>query len=258
MENNEILSRLMADGQPTSSTPTETAPVAAKPVDSDLSLSTARVVAVRYKVFSMVLLLVSALLLLYAILPSWDALSVVRGQLSAQKQTIQEFTAKKKIYEDNVAFINLIQKSESAISDCVNQRINCATLDTKIKDNFAFARSFLLLSDLHDAKMEVNEKTLLKNINEYLLGKSVSSVENISLGKSELVEGNLYSLPITLRVEFPDKDKLFAFIDRVDKQIPNTEAVRVLYKLDEVSYDIMNYNDVQTVDLSLQAFYYQQ
>jgi hypothetical protein len=106
--------------------------------------------------------------------------------------------------------------------------------------------------------MEVNEKTLLKNINEYLLGKSVSSVENISLGKSELVEGNLYSLPITLRVEFADKDKLFAFIDRVDKQIPNTEAVRVLYKLDEVSYDIMNYNDVQTVDLSLQAFYYQQ
>jgi hypothetical protein len=131
-------------------------------------------------------------------------------------------------------------------------------LDTKIKDNFALARSFLLLSDLHDSKMEVNEKTLLKNINEYLLGKSVSSVQNISLGKPELVLGNLYSLPIQLRVEFSDKDKLFAFIDRVDKQIPNTEAVRVLYKLDEVSYDIMHYNEVQTVDLSLNAFYYQQ
>jgi len=152
----------------------------------------------------------------------------------------------------------LVQKSESAITDCVNQRVGCANLDTKIKDNFALARSFLLLSDLHDSKMEINEKTLLKNINEYLLGKSVSSVQNISLGKSELVLGNLYTIPVTLRVEFNDKDSLFAFIDRVDKQIPSTESLRVLYKLDEVSYDIMHYNESQTVDLTLHAFYYQQ
>ena len=52
MENNEILSRLMADGQP--STP-EAKPVTAV-VEEDLGLSTARVVAVRYKVSAFILL----------------------------------------------------------------------------------------------------------------------------------------------------------------------------------------------------------
>ena len=61
-----------------------------------------------------------------------------------------------------------------------------------------------------------------------------------------------------MRVEFPDKDTLFAFINRVDKEIPTSESLRVLYKLDEVSYDIMHYNESQTVDLTLHAFYYQQ
>ena len=255
MENSEILSRLMADGQPTTS---ESAPVATSVIEQDLSLSTARVVAVRYKLFAMIFFLLSVIVILYAVFPSWDALQGVRSQLATQQQTIQEFSIKKKVYEADAAFIKLIQSSESAITNCVNQRIGCANLDPKIKDNFALARSFLLLSDLHDSKMEVNEKTLLKNINEYLLGTSVSSVQNISLGKPELILWNLYSLPISLRVEFTDKDKLFAFIDRVDKQIPSAESLRVLYKLDEVSYDIMHYNEVQTVDLSLQAFYYQQ
>jgi hypothetical protein len=106
--------------------------------------------------------------------------------------------------------------------------------------------------------MEINEQTLLKNINEYLLAGDSSSVQNISFGTPELIQGNLHSVPVQMRVEFPDKDTLFAFINRVDKEIPTSESLRVLYKLDEVSYDIMHYNESQTVDLSLHAFYYQQ
>jgi hypothetical protein len=73
MENNEILSRLMADGQQTTSSVVETSPVSTV-VEHDLSLSTARVVAVRYKVFSFVLLLLVVLVFLYGVLPSWDNL----------------------------------------------------------------------------------------------------------------------------------------------------------------------------------------
>lgn len=260
MENNELLSRLMADGQPTASTSSSepVVSVQSSQKDEDLWLSTARVTAVRYKLLSMILFVLGIVISLYAILPSWDALQSVRGQLATQAQTIDAFAAKKQWYEADATFIKLIQSSESAIAACVNDRLGCANLDPKIKENFALVRSFLLLSDLRDTKMEVNEKTLLRNINEYLLGKSNSSVQNISFGKAELVEGNLYSIPIQLRVEFVNKDKLFSFIDRVDKQVPTSETVRVLYKLDEVSYDIMNYNESQVVDLSLQAFYYQQ
>lgn len=255
MENNEILNRLLADGH---SSPSEPSSSVIPEVEQDLSLSTARVVAVRYKIFAMVLFVVSLIILLYAILPSWDSLQSVRSQLSTQDQTIQEFANKKKTYEVNSTFIKLIQSSESAIADCVNSRVGCANLDPKIKENFALARSFLLLSDLHDSKMEVNEKTLLKNINEYLLQNSSANVQNISFGASELIEGNLYSIPIQIRAEFTNKDQLFAFINRVDKEIPTSESLRVLYKLDEVSYDILHYNDAQSVDLSLQAFYYKQ
>lgn len=131
-------------------------------------------------------------------------------------------------------------------------------MDTGVKENFALARSFLLLSDLHDEKMKVNEKTLLKNINEYLLKGYTSNVEHISFGDPELIEGNLYSVPVQMRVQFDDKDTLFGFIDRVDKEIPSNNTLRVLYKLDEVSYDIMHYRESQSVDLALHAFYYQQ
>jgi hypothetical protein len=43
--------------------------------------------------------------------------------LSTQDQTIKEFTNKKKTIEANAAFISLVQKSESSITDCVNQRV---------------------------------------------------------------------------------------------------------------------------------------
>lgn len=254
MENNEILSRLMADGQPTTS---EVKPVTSV-VEEDLGLSTARVIAVRYKVSAFILLVLWIVVLLYAILPSLDSLQTVSAQVSAQQQTIDWFAAKKKTFEVNAAFVSLAQSSSTAIAQCVNSRIGCVNLDPKIKDNFALARSFLLLSDLYDSKMEINEQTLLKNINEYLLAGDSSSVQNISFGTPELIQGNLHSVPVQMRVEFPDKDTLFAFINRVDKEIPTSESLRVLYKLDEVSYDIMHYNESQTVDLSLHAFYYQQ
>lgn len=246
----------MADGQPveesTSSVVEDTVQ------EEDLDVSAARVEGVRYRVSVVIFLIAILLVVLYAVIPSWDRFQAVRDQLATQDKSLKEFDAKKQTYEKNLAFIALIQKSESDIADCVNNRVNCNSLDSGIKENFAFARSFLLLSDLNDPKMEINEKTLLRNINEYLLAKSSASVENISFGKSELVEGNLYSVPITIRAEFPSKDNLFAFIDRVDKQIPVNESVRVLYKLDEVSYDIMHYNESQSVDLSLHAFYYKQ
>ena len=170
---------------------------------------------------------------------------------------MQTFELTKKEIQTNTTFIGLIESSEASIIACVNNKEGCASIDTGIKQNFALSRSFLLLSDLHDEKMKINEKALLKNINEYLLKGYASNVENISFGDSELIEGNLYSVPVQIRVQFDDKDTLFGFIDRVDKEIPSNKSLRVLYKLDEVSYDIMNYREAQSVDLALHAFYYQ-
>lgn len=94
MENNDILSRLMADGQPNTSTVT-TEPLVSSVQDQDLGLSTARVISVRYKLLSLILLVLGIVVFLYAVIPSRDALQIVRSELATQNQTIDDFEAKK-------------------------------------------------------------------------------------------------------------------------------------------------------------------
>jgi hypothetical protein len=71
----------------------------------------------------------------------------------------------------------LIEAKEDNIISCVNYKTNCNNLDQDIRDNFGFARSYLLLNNLYDPKMEINEKIILANINEYLLKETVKSTE---------------------------------------------------------------------------------
>jgi hypothetical protein len=49
---------------------------------------------------------------------------------------------------------------------------------------------------------------------------------------------------------------LLSFVDNVEKRVLSDENYRVLYKIDKVNYDIVNYVTQQQVDIDLNAYYY--
>jgi hypothetical protein len=68
----------------------------------------------------------------------------------------------------------------------------------------------------------------------------------------------LYSIPIRLQASFENKDHLLSFIENVDKNVLESKSYRILYKIDEIGYDIMEYDQEQLVDIKIHAFYYQE
>ena len=122
-----------------------------------------------------------------------------------------------------------------------------------------FFRTYMLIDSLEWEKMRFNQKLVLKNINDFLL-KTVSW-----LGNGELLsitfwspvsvdsEYNLFRIPITLRVTFEHEEMLMSFLHNVEERVHLT--IPILYKIDSMNYDIVNYSQEQTVAITMNAYY---
>jgi len=62
-------------------------------------------------------------------------------------------------------------------------------------------------------------------------------------------------VPIRVNITFADKDSLLSFIDNAETNVLDDANYRILYKLDEVSYDIVKYTAEQKVDILMNAYY---
>jgi len=62
-------------------------------------------------------------------------------------------------------------------------------------------------------------------------------------------------VPIKVNITFENKDSLLSFIDNVETNVLDDANYRILYKLDEVSYDIVKYTAEQKVDILMNAYY---
>ncbi|MBU0627010.1 hypothetical protein KKG31_06575 [Patescibacteria group bacterium] len=135
-----------------------------------------------------------------------------------------------------------------------------------IRNNFGTARSYIQLGNLSTSKMLVDEKKILANINEYLTKQSSKDpavktstrngfLNSIVIGDPIEGLGILFSVPIRINITFTDKDALLSFIDNVEKNVLDDAQYRILYKLNEVSYDIVNYSDEQQVDILMNAYF---
>ena len=103
--------------------------------------------------------------------------------------------------------------------------------------------------------MPFDQKKILANINEYLL-RGASNQSNGVV--TSIIFGNLIPMdevkgvvmvPITLTVDFADKNGLLSFVYNVENTI--SPQFPMLYKINSINYDIVKYQENQTVNIEL-------
>ena len=255
-QNNQIIDRLLGEQQQKKS-----AHIDVFAEDSQVLITTSRVVSIRYRIYFIVLLLVLVIFGNNILLSAWDDYQSTKTEVSDIDFKTSTFDIKKLQSVADQKLIQKIEDQQANIISCLDTRTNCSEIDPALRTNFSFARSYIQLNNLTDPKMFVNEKILIANINEYLLRDPATKTKNglinkIAIGDPKQFFWNLFYVPLKLNITFDTKDALLSFIDNVEKRVLADPEYRVLYKIDKVNYDIANYTTQQQVDIDLNAYYY--
>lgn len=248
-----------------------TGPTATKTIDNQIGISQQlRFLDVKYKVYF--LIVVSIIILVYN--PIKNALSATRSQyqsLDAIDQTIEDTIDKQKQYEQLKTLFEMIDTNHDAIVTCINKQSDCDKIpDSLYPDQLDAVRAYLQLGSLDKAKMEVDESKILKNINEFLTQRNILSdqrnyngtVTSITIWKSSMIEkyDHIMQVPVRLTITFKDKQDLLTFLTNLENYIfvdsSSSLQSSILYRIEEIKYDIVNYQDTQDVDIQLSAYAY--
>ena len=247
-----------------------------------------RVVNAKYKVY-VIILIILATIVGTTYLP--DAKAKYDGAIAAHqnkeaqlanlKQTFSQYsqieTARKQVDTEKVTN-NIIKcvndSSKNEKDECINKIFtwDLAILSWQLNT----VVSYLQMGALDSEKMKIDEKKVLKNLDRYLTRNTPGeafSVQNgtiwgIQIWEPKVVkhievwEGNekrsfnLNSAPIEAEIVFENKDDLITFVDNIEQYIITEKEDRILYTIDEVSYDIMQYDEKQSTKVSLTAYYF--
>jgi hypothetical protein len=252
-------------------------------------LSLTRIAVTRYKVYIIILLILCTILWLKYTVNASKYYDTVQkqyetklSQLNGLKNNYSQLTQNKQEFES-------IQSSEKEVIKCVNEYINekklkerCSNLTWSLQNDLQSAISFIQLGSLSNQKMVIDEQKILRNLDQYLIRNEPNeldssrnwTIESIEIWEPEVIDwyneefvwhidtknndiaDTFHKLPISIQITFSDKDDLISFVDNIEQFIISEKEDRILYKIDEVSYDIMNFNQKQTTDLSLTAYYF--
>ena len=274
MENNEIMKRLLDDNNHNESQQ-RAIWARSKNKDEDLPISKIRVVTAKYKVY-IVLVLIFICVLLFEYIPdikksyNWkkDSYSQVQAQLRSVEDEIKKA-------ENNKQYLSEIKDNEESLKTCLNERNRdvCLSLpenwmvwewDEKQYD-FSVPLSYLQVHSLYSNKMPVDEKKVLKNLNEYLIKQDilwgtksrVGDILKISIWDPTSIKDNhFFSVPVNVTIEFKTVWDLTWFLYNVEKKLVDNWENRILYKIQSVSYDIIANDEPQVTDISMLAYYY--
>lgn len=229
-------------------------------------INKSRVTSLKYKLYLFLSLVWLYIVVSNFVLPAWDKLWEKKSSFQTLQTKVAEFDTRKKALEKDRDFINNISSNKNIIVSCLNQNQDCAKINSGLRSEFSIVRSYLQIWNLSSKKMVVNEKYILANINEYLIrnmqdgdvtNKKNWSIDRISIWEPVKFEWKLSYVPVRLNISFENKDYLLDFISNVERKILVDKDYRILYKIDQVSYDIVEYQDKQNVDVVLVAYYYQ-
>lgn len=231
--------------------------------DDEKFSSASRIVQVRYRFYAVWVALVILLLVFWFLLPGRDTYNAKKSEIQSARVTLESLEAREKQYQQSIWFLETVQKESSSIVNCVNIWENCDALPKEIQDRQKLARAFLLTNTMNETKMDVDERKIIESIDSYLVklepfanNSSVNGeIYNISIwDKKE--EWWLYVVPIQLEISFEDKSYLLSFINNIEKYVPEEEEIRIMYKIDKISYDIINSDEPQDASIYLNLYYY--
>lgn len=273
MENKEIMQRLLQDDD-SSKTSVKEEINAMKNRDWEISMSRIRVVTAKYKVY-IVLLAIFIFALLISYIPNtkddykshMDSYDQVKTQLTNVKRDIENAKA-----DTNYLFD--IVSNEKNLKECLNSDRGCSSLPewwlstwNDFKLSSLVPLSYLQMHSLYNKKMPVDEKAVLKNLNEYLIKQDISGNDRWRVGEILRIEiwdpeyvnwwdEHFLQVPVDVEIEFTTVDDLIGFLYNVEKRLIDNTEDRILYKIQAVSYDVVSKDEPQVTDVSMIAYYY--
>ena len=278
MENNEIMQRLLQDDKPSSSSRNSWV-TEKQGNDKDTSISRIRIVTAKYKVY-IVLLLIFIAALIFKFIPNANT------DYNTSKETYSQAEVQLNDVEKNIEIANNDMKylcdesywviaNEETLKKCLNEDEDCNTLPESWKKwewddstyDFSIPLSYLQLHSLYNKKMSVDEKRVLKNLNEYLIKKEIEwwdrnkvwDILRIEIGDPEPVnkwDDHFFQVTVDVEIEFSTVDDLFCFRYTIEKKLIDNWEDRILYKIQTVSYDIVTKDEPQVTDIEMIAYYY--
>ncbi|MDD2537330.1 MAG: hypothetical protein PHU61_02460 [Candidatus Absconditabacteria bacterium] len=274
-QNNEILNRIMGNPQiegsseeqlAAASTPA-TAPTPI-PIREDEATPKVRIVTARYKIY----LVLSLLLLCFL------GLDLLPKQTDKQRQTHSLYVSSQQslvqIQQDTIeaekkkTYLSEIIEHADMVQECLNQESAqaCSRIPENWNKDLSVAVSFLQLNSLQSNKMLIDEQKVLYNLNDYLIRDQFildasarnGEIERIEIGDPTPIPNQpyFYTAPVDLVIQFPNVDNLRGFVHNVERKLVPDSANRILYKIQEISYDIIASQEPQTTNISMIAYYY--
>lgn len=277
MENNEIMKRLMQEDNHAG---------ASKKVDSatskqnkwdELPISRIRVVTAKYKVFIVLLLIFACIMLLEVIPNTKDSYKSSQSKYDQAKSQLVSIQREITDAENDMKLKWEIEDNEKSLKTCLNEKKKevCLSLPESWakwegenkKYDFSIPLSYLQLNSLYNKKMPVDEKKVLKNLNEYLIKQDIEwttrtrvwDILRISIWDPKAVtngDTHFFEVPVDVEIEFTSVDDLIWFLYNVEKKLIDNGWDRILYKIQSVSYDVVSRDESQTTDISMLAYYY--
>lgn len=278
MENNEIMKRLMEDDSHAKSQESST-PVKETKKESETSLSRIRVVTAKYKVLTVLFIIFICILGVYTLPDLQTKYDNTIKTYNDQSAKLDEVHAKIIEARNDMNLLTGIVYNEQNLTRCLNNEDTqvCSSLPEEWKTwtwedsqyDFTIPLSYLQLHSLYNEKLSVDEKKVLKNLNEYLIKENIEwtwrnvvwKILKISIGDPEPVntwDKYFFAVPVDVEIEFTEIDDLIWFLYNVEKKLIDKDKWedRILYKIQTVSYDIIANDEPQITDISMLAYYY--
>jgi len=258
-QENSIISRLMWWNP---STPNATHAQQAINNENEVLITSHRVISTRYRIYVGVLVVLGVIFVMNYLLPSYKSREKLKFKLIEIEGTTSIFESRKNKFALDSNLISQFDTENVALVNYFVSGDGYESLAPILQNNISTVKSYLQLNTLYNPKMLVDERVLLANINEYLFKQQDGSkrsngvINKIEIGEPMPIDEFLYQIPILLNASFKDQNGLLSFINNVEKHIVEDPAYRVLYQINEINYDVVNYTDAQDVDISLSAYYY--
>ena len=277
MENNEIMERLLQDDKASGNTVKDE--LTKQKSNGEVSISRVRIVTAKYKVYIVLLII-----FICAFFISW--IPNINKKLDNSRSTYNQLTTRLsslkndiRIAEDDMKYLcdeeNGIVANDTNLKNCLNRKDNCRDLPETwmtwswedVSYDLSVPLSYLQLNSLYNKKMHVDEKTVIKNLNEYLIKHNISGwdknkvwdILRINIWEPSSVSNwnnKFFQVPVDVEIEFKTVWDLTWFLYNVEKKMVEDKNNRILYKIQSVSYDIVSKDEPQVTNISMIAYYY--